>query len=156
MPARVKIEWVSASADMPYYRRPAEVVTLAETAPVGLFNPMQPLALQAASWAARPAAGAAFLQQIYDRLQVRAGDKYHLAPMSDPYFALPLYSAKPLSDPENKERDKKLKTNAALAAAGLVAAVGLPEAQASAVAGWQAEAVVRSALLKEPDHLKPI
>src|SRR5262249_6987211 len=82
--------------------------------------------------------------------------KYHLAPMSDPYFALPLYSAQPTNDPENKERDKKLKTNAAIAAAGVVAAIGLPEGHAAAVAGWQAEAVVRRGLLKEPAKLKPI
>lgn len=90
-PNEVKIQWVSADPDSKFYKDAARTVTTLQITPPFLYDPLQPLAVSAAGYAARSAAWDASLARNYDNLKRTDFQTYLVPPFNDPYFALPLF-----------------------------------------------------------------
>ncbi|HYT89216.1 MAG TPA: hypothetical protein VEL76_10970 [Gemmataceae bacterium] len=178
LPERVQIQRVSAFADSPEYRHAANAAVSLQITPLTLHDPNSPLALAAASYAAHSAAWEQKLANDYEKLTPVERIKYLMAPLTRPYFALPLYTGTyevlpPIEDPLTRfqagieARDSSgyeglrltLKAPKAEEVAALAGAAGLPQFGSSAVAGLQAAGYWRATeefRTKKPPENDPI
>jgi hypothetical protein len=135
-PEQVQVRWVTADAKSKFYTQAARTLTTLQAFPPVLYNPVQPLPVAAASYAAHSADWEARLLKTYQLMRFRNPEKYEIGGLATPYFALPLYQG-------------MLKPKAETAA-GLLAASAAPANGYAAFASYQAAAYIPQARELEP------
>jgi hypothetical protein len=92
-PEQAQVSWVSADPKSKFYTHAARTALTLQAVPPTLYNPMQPLATAATSYAAHSAALDTHLMYNYQALRFQRPEKYEMPGLATPYFALPLYKA---------------------------------------------------------------
>ncbi len=88
IPQRIKVEWISADADLPFYRNPAKAALALLTVPPA-WNPGGSAIALATRYGAGPLALESALDRNY-QVQRRFLDSYDSAPLNEPDFIGPL------------------------------------------------------------------
>jgi hypothetical protein len=89
-PPRMKVQWVSADPEAPFYHRLSHAVTTLERTPAVAWTPLLPAPLAALRYAAQSAAWDASLQVNYNHLKMQYANfgRYRGPSLTDPNFAL--------------------------------------------------------------------
>jgi len=91
-PPRMKVQWVSADPESPFYRKLSRAVTTLERTPAVDWTPLLPAPLAAAHYASQSAAWDASLQVNYEHLKRQNMERYLAPPLTAPNFLLELAS----------------------------------------------------------------